>query len=181
VPDDLGDEGLFAQAVVDADHQVIVATAVNTNASDVANLIPMPAPLLADAGYCSSDNLEQAADFTATHGTDFFIATGRHRRGDPPPVAPRGRIPADATGCYWPPATTYENCTATSESPPWSPLSAHLEKPPLPRLTAHRLPLSPASNIRAEPEPRSAQPPRMRSLRRPDEPAPRRVVTDPRS
>lgn len=98
-----------AQAVVDADHQVIVATEVGTNAADVANLIPMtehvatntgqpPAQLLADAGYCSSDNLEQAADFTAAHGTDFFIATGRHRRGGPPPVAPRGRIPAEATG-----------------------------------------------------------------------------------
>lgn len=97
-----------AQAVVDADHQVIVATEVNTNAADVVNLIPMtehiatntgqpPAQLLADAGYCSADNLDQAADFTATHGTEFFIATGRHRRGDPAPVAPRGRIPTDAT------------------------------------------------------------------------------------
>ena len=97
-----------AQAVVDADHQVIVATEVNTNAADVANLIPMtehiatntgqpPAQLLADAGYCSADNLDHAAEFTATHGTEFFIATGRHRRDDPTPVAPRGRIPTDAT------------------------------------------------------------------------------------
>ena len=98
-----------AQAVVDADHQVIVATAVGTNASDVGTLMPMteqaaantgraPGQLLADAGYCSTDNLDRAADYTAACGTEFFIATGRTRRGDPPPVAPRGRIPDSATG-----------------------------------------------------------------------------------
>jgi transposase len=98
-----------AQAVVDADHQVIVATEVGTNAADVGTLIAMtehaltntgqvPGQVLADAGYCSADNLERAADFTAEHGTEFFIATGRRRRDDPAPVAPRGRIPNDATG-----------------------------------------------------------------------------------
>lgn len=97
-----------AQAVVDADHQVIVATEVNTNAADVGNLIPMteqtltntgqvPEQLLADAGYCSADNLERAAEFTDEHGTDFYIATGRRRRDEPPPVAPRGPIPKSAT------------------------------------------------------------------------------------
>lgn len=97
-----------AQAVVDADHQVIVATAVATNASDVTTLLPMteqavintgqvPGRMLADAGYCSADNLDRAADFTAACGTEFFIAIGRARRDDPPPVAPRGRIPASAT------------------------------------------------------------------------------------
>jgi transposase len=98
-----------AQAVVDEDHQVIVAAALDANASDVANLIPMtqqtaantgqaPRQLLADAGYCSANNLDAAADYAAQHGTQFYIATGRHRRGDPAPVAPRGRIPNDATG-----------------------------------------------------------------------------------
>ena len=97
-----------AQAVVDADHQVIVATEVGTNAADVGTLIAMtehtltntgqvPGQVLADAGYCSANNLERAAHFTAEHGTEFFIATGRRRRDDPPPVAPRGRIPNDAT------------------------------------------------------------------------------------
>jgi len=96
-----------AQAVVDADHQVIVATDVGTNASDVATLLPMteqaltntgavPDQMLADAGYCSADNLDQAAQFTAEHGTEFFIATGRRRREDPA-LPPRGRIPNDAT------------------------------------------------------------------------------------
>lgn len=97
-----------AQAVVDADHQVIVAAEVNTCAADVGNLITMteqatantgqaPAQLLADAGYCSADNLDAAADYTDAHGTEFYVATGRQRRGDPTPVAPRGRIPSTAT------------------------------------------------------------------------------------
>ncbi len=97
-----------AQAVVDADYQVIVATEVNTCAADVGNLITMtsqttantgqaPGQLLADAGYCSADNLDAAADYTDAHGTEFYVATGRQRRGDPPPVAPRGRIPMAAT------------------------------------------------------------------------------------
>lgn len=34
---------------------------------------------------------------SAEHGTEFYVATGRHRRGEPPPVAPRGRIPNSAT------------------------------------------------------------------------------------
>jgi transposase len=97
-----------AQAMVDQDHQVIVATEVTTNASDVGNLLPMtqqtaantgevPAQVLADAGYCSTDNLDHAVDYAAEHGAEFFIATGRRRRDDPPPVAPRGRIPNNAT------------------------------------------------------------------------------------
>uniref|UniRef100_UPI0038CC0FBA IS1182 family transposase n=1 Tax=Mycobacterium ostraviense TaxID=2738409 RepID=UPI0038CC0FBA len=107
-----GDEAFHqcynAQAVVDEDHQVIVATTLGTNASDVGALIPMtqqtvantgqaPRQLLADAGYCSANNLDAAADYAAEHGTEFYIATAPHRRDDPPPVAPRGRIPNDAT------------------------------------------------------------------------------------
>ncbi|QIV79882.1 IS1182 family transposase [Mycolicibacterium frederiksbergense] len=98
-----------AQAVVDSDHQVIVATELGTNASDVMNLISMteqtltntgqvPGQMLADAGYCSADNLDKATQFTATHGTEFFIATGRRRRDEPTPAPPRGRIPNNATG-----------------------------------------------------------------------------------
>lgn len=97
-----------AQAVVDADHQVIIATEVGQCAADVNTLIPMvqqatsntgqaPARVLADAGYCSAANLDAAAGLTATTGTEFFIATGRHRHGEPAPLAPRGRIPRAAT------------------------------------------------------------------------------------
>ncbi|VBA49472.1 hypothetical protein LAUMK142_01983 [Mycobacterium pseudokansasii] len=87
---------------------MIVATEMNTNAADVGNLMPLteqaatntgqvPAAVLADAGYCSADNLDRAGDYTAAWGTEFFVATGRPRRGDPPPVAARGRIPDSAT------------------------------------------------------------------------------------
>jgi transposase len=97
-----------AQAVVDADHQVIVATDVGANAADVGNLIAMadqtvantgqaPGQMLADAGYCSADNLDTAAAYTNEHGTEFYVATGRQRRDDPQPVAARGPIPKHAT------------------------------------------------------------------------------------
>jgi len=96
------------QAVVDDQHQVIVAADVNDCAADVANLIPMtaqtmvntgqvPEQMLADAGYCSGDNLAQAGEVSAATGTEFFIATGRHKHDDPAPVAPRGPIPKNAT------------------------------------------------------------------------------------
>jgi hypothetical protein len=68
-----------AQAVVDDGHQVIVAAEVTDCAADVANLMPMteqatlnaghaPGEVLADAGYCSADNLEQAATVSAASG-----------------------------------------------------------------------------------------------------------------
>jgi len=74
-----------AAAVVDADHQVMVATEVGTNAADVGTPLPMtrqaaantgrvPAQVLADAGYSSAANCEAAAAYTATYGTEFFIA-----------------------------------------------------------------------------------------------------------
>jgi hypothetical protein len=97
-----------AQAVVDDGHQVIVAAEVTDCAADVANLIPMteqatgntgtaPREVLADAGYCSAENLEQAATLGAASGTEFFIATGRSSHDAPIPAAPRGRIRKDAT------------------------------------------------------------------------------------
>jgi transposase len=97
-----------AQAVVDAEHQVIVAADLTDCAADVANLIPMteqtlantgqaPKEMLADAGYCSENNLTQAAELSAATGTEFLIATGRTKHDDPLPAAPRGRIPKHAT------------------------------------------------------------------------------------
>lgn len=97
-----------AQAVVDQEHQVIVAADANDNAADVGNLIPMteqtldnighaPTQMLADAGYCSEDNLQQATAIGAETGTEFFIAPGRAKHDDPAPVAPRGPIPKNAT------------------------------------------------------------------------------------
>ena len=98
------------QAVVDADHQVIVATELNNIAVDVQQLAPMiertrqtlgqlPAQWTIDAGYCSAANLEHARQIEAESagGTEFFIATGRLKHGEEIPEAPRGRIPGNAT------------------------------------------------------------------------------------
>lgn len=97
----------FNAQVVDGDHQVIVATELDNGAGDVGALIPMtaqvttntalvPEEMLADAGYCSADNLEQATTVTATMGTEFFIATGRQKRDDPA-QRPAGAYPQRAT------------------------------------------------------------------------------------
>jgi hypothetical protein len=94
--------------IVDEDHQVIVAADLNQCAADVGNLISMteqttantgqaPDQLLADAGYCSTDNLQQATELADRTGTGFFIATGRTSHDEPVPPAPRGRIPQNAT------------------------------------------------------------------------------------
>jgi len=98
-----------AQAVVDEEAQVIVATTLVQDATDVRQLVPMmeatteqlqraritrsPRLLLCDAGYCSSDNL----DATAQGPTDVLIATGRQKHGERITDSPKGRIPTDAT------------------------------------------------------------------------------------
>jgi len=100
-----------AQAVVDADHQVIIATRLTNIAVDVEQLTPMleeirstvgslPREVLADAGYSSAKNLEHAKNIEdASAGTtEFFISTGRTKHGERIPDLPRGRIPANATG-----------------------------------------------------------------------------------
>ena len=96
-----------AQAVVDEDHQVIVATDVNTKPTarptrsmteqTAANTGQAPGQMLADARDCSADNLERADEFSDQHGTEFYVATGRSRPDEPPPVAARGRILKSAT------------------------------------------------------------------------------------
>jgi transposase len=98
-----------AQAVVDEHAQVVIAAEVTQQAGDVHQLIPMidaatasladagidsaPKVTLADAGYCSEDNLQAIADAKI----DAVIATGRIRRNERVPDTPRGRIPKDAT------------------------------------------------------------------------------------
>ncbi len=97
------------QAVVDEEAQVILAAEVTQAANDVDQLFEMadrteenltaagieknPKTLLADAGYCSDDNLEKAE----SSDTDMLIATGRRKHTERVPDAPRGRIPKDAT------------------------------------------------------------------------------------
>lgn len=98
-----------AQAVVDEESQVILAAEVVQCAADVDQLFPMvevteanleeagidglPDVVLADAGYCSEDNLAKAAD----GAVDMLIATGRLKHNEQVPDAPRGPIPNDAT------------------------------------------------------------------------------------
>jgi transposase len=98
-----------AQTVVDEEAQVILAAEVSNQAADAAALLPMIAvtesnlaqagigedftTLLADAGYCSEQNLKDAADADV----DELIATGRIRHGEHVPASPRGPIPKNAT------------------------------------------------------------------------------------
>jgi hypothetical protein len=102
------EQGYNAQAAVDEDNQVIVAADLHDCASDVHSLIPMveqtkgntgqdPKQVVADAGYCSEQNLTDAAGVTARTGTEFLVATGRRSRDEPVPPAPRGPIPKGAT------------------------------------------------------------------------------------
>jgi hypothetical protein len=99
-----------AQAIVDADHQVIVATALTNIGVDVEQVVPLveklhtttgvlPHQILADAGYCSATNLNYAKTVEAASDgrTEFFIATGRVKHGERVPEVPRGRIPTNAT------------------------------------------------------------------------------------
>src|SRR5664280_620319 len=92
--------GYNAQAVVDDTAQVIVATDLGTDAIDTRQLHAMldqvrantgryPKRLLADAGYCSDENLA-ALD---SRGIDAYVAVRRERHSAPPAPAPRGRIP----------------------------------------------------------------------------------------
>lgn len=93
-----------AQAIVDERHQLIVASQLTNQPADtpalpgmlaqlVANLGRLPVQLLADAGYFSDDNVTHCDEV----GVDALIATGRFKHNDPPPPAPRGPVPKDAT------------------------------------------------------------------------------------
>ena len=97
------------QAVVDEDSQVIIAAEITQAATDVNQLMPMiastkenlesvgtnttPRVLLADAGYCSAENLEEIAKARI----NALIATGRLKHNERVPDAPRGPIPKNAT------------------------------------------------------------------------------------
>ena len=91
------------QAVVDEEHQIIVAQAVTNQAPDVEHLVPMlvqtvdncgatPEHWLSDAGYFSEANVCE----TTKWGCEPFIPPRRQKHGEEtPPV--RGRPPADLT------------------------------------------------------------------------------------
>ncbi|MEI6829769.1 MAG: transposase [Synechococcaceae cyanobacterium ELA445] len=94
-------QGYNAQAAVDADHQVIVAIVVSNQASDAVHFLPMlerieansgqrPDALIADAGYCSTANLEACE----TRKLNAYISTSRQQHGKRPRPS-RGRAPRD--------------------------------------------------------------------------------------
>jgi len=84
-----------AQASVDEEHQIIVAVGVTNCAVDNAQLIPMveateattgqlPEQVLADAGYRSETNFEQAE----SKNIDVVVALGREGKADTAPFSP---------------------------------------------------------------------------------------------
>lgn len=101
-------QGYNCQAVVDGDRQVIVAIGVSNQPSDAVHLLPMleriqantgelSNALIADAGYCSTANLEASEE----KGLNAYISTSRQQhgqrqrpsRGRPPKVLDaRGRM-----------------------------------------------------------------------------------------
>lgn len=93
-----------AQAVVDEEHQVILATSFAGSSADCPAFVPMldqtiantgatPKETLADAGYFSDDNVNAAMK----RETNPLIATGRLKHDEEVAPAPRGRTPKNAT------------------------------------------------------------------------------------
>ena len=91
------------QVAVD-DLQLIVGQAVTQDTNDKQQLLPMittiaeqsgslPTQLLADAGYCSDENLAAIDETTI----DAYIATRKQRHGERPGPCPRGPLPMTAT------------------------------------------------------------------------------------
>lgn len=96
-------QGYNCQAMVDAEHQVIVAQAVTNQPPDVEHLAPLlaqtiancgqaPRRLSGDAGYFSEANVAYAT----SQGVDPYLATGRRKHGEDPPTV-QGRPPANLT------------------------------------------------------------------------------------
>ena len=92
-----------AQVAVD-ELQLIVGHAVTQEMNDKKQLLPMittieqqsgdtPTQLLADAGYCSDENLSAIADTTI----DSYISTRKQKHGERPGPCPRGPLPKTAT------------------------------------------------------------------------------------
>ena len=92
-----------AQVAVD-ELQLIVGQAVTQETNDKRQLLPMiatikeqsgttPAQLLADAGYCSDENLAAVAKTRI----DAYISTRKQKHGERPGPCPRGPLPKTAT------------------------------------------------------------------------------------
>jgi hypothetical protein len=84
-------QGYNCQAAVDGDYQIIVAVGVSNQASDAPHLEPMldrivantgqlPEKLIADAGYCSTANIEASEK----RGLDAYYSAARQQHGKRP-------------------------------------------------------------------------------------------------
>ena len=90
------------QAVVDHEHQVIVAARATNQASDKQQAVVMIGEVIANTGTVPKEVSADAGYYSATAvaglqalGTDPFVAPEKTRHGTRPPPAPRGRIPKD--------------------------------------------------------------------------------------
>jgi transposase len=93
-----------AQIAVEPALQLIVGQAVTQQANDKKQLLPMIEKVkqqsgqkvreaLADSGYCSEENLRAAAKKRVA----LYVATGKQKHNQAPPLCPRGPIPKSAT------------------------------------------------------------------------------------
>lgn len=94
-------QGYNCQVAVNGDNQVIVAIGVSNQPSNAVHLLPMlerieantgqlPDAFIADAGYCSTGNLEACKE----RGLDAYISTSRQQH-DRRPRPSLGRAPRD--------------------------------------------------------------------------------------
>jgi Transposase DDE domain len=68
-------------------------SSLDENLHAIGAQLPDAAVLTADGGYFSEENVNTCAQ----HDLDPYIATGRFTHDEPPPPAPRGPTPTDAT------------------------------------------------------------------------------------
>jgi hypothetical protein len=96
-------QGYNVQVAVD-ERQLIVGQSVTQDTNDKKQLLPMittiaqqagmtPTHVLADAGYCSEENLAAIAETTI----DAYISTRKQKHGERPGPCPRGPLPSTAT------------------------------------------------------------------------------------
>jgi transposase len=96
-------QGYNVQVAVD-ERQLIVGQGVTQDTNDKKQLLPMittiaqqagmtPTHVLADAGYCSEENLAAMAETTI----DAYISTRKQTHGERPGPCPRGPLPTTAT------------------------------------------------------------------------------------
>jgi transposase len=96
-------QGYNVQVAVD-ERQLIVGQGVTQDTNDKKQLLPMittiaqqagmtPTHVLADAGYCSEENLAAMAETTI----DAYISTRKQKHGERPGPCPRGPLPTAAT------------------------------------------------------------------------------------